>query len=219
MNNRVWVEKYIPQVASDLILPVKGREHLLDLLLNKRTPYGSVLLHSKEPGTGKTSFANILGKRNDLDTVEIITTGCGIGEINRMRTICKGSWPGMKWLFILNEVSESSLQFRQGLRNLMDETDSVAFYIFTDNDEPKLFKENPAVFADERVRRIDFATPPKEDYTAKLVSIFKNEGIVGYDKLAESVADDAYPSIRRGIKNLEAQALKNKLGPYKLEEE
>ena len=131
-----WADKYYPRTLEDLVLPTDDYTLLTELMETGYCPYKGVLLHSIEGGTGKTSYVNVL-KNEDYDVLEVLSTHTGVKDVLALETKLQQSWWNFvsrkKTLVVINEISESSSAFRQGLRHLIDNYSKVAFFIFTDN--------------------------------------------------------------------------------------
>jgi len=202
------IDKYKP-TEDTILLPRKtaARKILKELLNSGQFPYYGVLLHSDTGGTGKTQFINLLKSLfNYYKVFEIDSAGEGLAKIKQLSDDLHdplGHLTTSYRLVIGNEISVTGKQAREALRGVIDKYNHNTFFIFTDNNLPKLKLENPQLFDSNRVLAIDYEDLDQAEFIEYFETILKNENIELTDKVTKIIARN-FPSIRKTLQTLDA---------------
>jgi DNA polymerase III delta prime subunit len=205
-----WTKKYAPKTFDELLFPPIPalRARLADLFDTGHFPYPGLILEGVG-GTGKSTLINLLSKQEWVGTVITLnSSGQNKSDLDSLKNAL-GNHPGAfgKHLVLGNEIIESSSDYINGLRGLMDDYSNDAFFAFTDNHYANLCVKFPQLFSNQRVRSINFNTIAKTDIKECCMRILKAEGKDNptNEKILDICIKDYYPSIRAIIEDLEFQ--------------
>lgn len=214
LNNSNWIDKYSPKDWTEILLPShpSQRKVITDLFTNGTCTYRGIVLYG-DGGSGKTTLINALIKLHpEWNHYQISSSGDKKAELlelkNKLRNTHQYNWlyetPNY-YLVYGNEISKSTSDYRDGLRELTDEYHNIAFFIFSDNNYSKLKEDNPQLFDDERIYGINYNSIVDEEILQLCYSILVVEGL-DTDKnreKARKIVGDCRPSIRKIIQKLE----------------
>lgn len=185
------------------LLPAKPRDkqELTNLLETGSCIGVGVLLVSESGGTAKTAFTKALENTGRYEITNIIGSKAGIETIRELTEILQYLPLAEQHLIIVNETSDASHDFLNGLRNLIDDSGDIALFVFTDNYKDKLKTNYSHTFNNSRVMIYDFGEPDKADFKKILEEILveKNATVKDLDRVVERT----YPDLRQAIKVIE----------------
>ena len=183
--------KYAPTKLSELVLPAnKSDKMLIETLIEKNAfPYSGLLLASPNGGSGKSAAVSVIAENPYWQVFNAKSLQIGIDDLLNLQDIISlVPLFGEKHLVIIEEISESSKNFRLGLRRLMDNYGSNAFFLFTDNNPSKLVSETPQVFDNQRVFNMDYSlldVNMLQQRVMKIITAEKPEIFADSEKMAE----------------------------------
>lgn len=204
-NSSLWVEKYRPQCADDYLATPKVRKILDEIIKTGDIPH--LLLYSKSPGTGKTTFANVVAKELECDLLYkngSIDTSIDSIRYDVQQFTMTSSLMGGKKLVVLDEGERLSPNAQEALKVLMEQCEGNARFIICTNNMQRIVAP---VISRCQVVEFDHTEADKQalmiQYFKRVQFILGNEG-VEYDKavLAELIKK-VYPDLRKTIGQLQ----------------
>ena len=207
MTNVSWLKKYKPKNLEDLILPDNPtvKKLIYRLFESGEFPQYGLLLQG-DGGSGKTTLATMLANKLDWEVYQLDSSGESKSALDTLKKqLSLISLHSDRYLVVGHEISESSESFRNGLREILDEYNERAFFIFTDNNYPKLLKENPWLFNDERVLSLNWDTISKDRVRELCTRILEQENKLTASNITimNTLIDSHFPSIRKIISQME----------------
>lgn len=201
MKIETWTEKYRPKSMKEVI----GAPEDVIRLLATPTKLPHLLLHSKQPGTGKTSIAEAIGK--DLKATVLEMNASDERKIEDIREKVKrfvqtaAIGGGMK-IVILDECDGMIKGSQEALRRIMEKY--PARFIITANNLEKII---PAL--QSRCRVINLQFPKRDEILGRLAKICIGENVEIDTEALTKVIDIHYPSIRDMITTLQMLSIQN----------
>jgi replication factor C small subunit len=201
MFQNLFVEKYRPQILSDIVLTPEERSYFNSLKEKEEVPN---LLFAGNPGTGKTTLSKIIAT-DILDCQYLYINASDENGIDTIRSKVIGfastkSIDGKIKIVLFDECDALTLDSQKALRNVIEEYSHNTRFIFTCN---YLFKVIPALQSRCQVFNL---TPPLDGVLNRVISILKNENVNVPDsekqKLVELVRA-GYPDLRRIINDIQ----------------
>lgn len=182
-----WINKYKPKSRQELMIPDNAIvRRIVDRLFQGECSGAGVLLYDSlaDGGTGKSTFVNFLVESLGYSTVKLDTTGNTLRELEDLRKELKFRYSAggifdavpEKMLVVGHEISKSPVNYIDGLREIMDDYNEHVLFIFTDNDFPKLSKNNPQVFSNQRITPLNWDLISKDDIRNYCTNILIAEG-------------------------------------------
>jgi len=195
----VWTEKYRPKKISYMVGDFK--EKLLKYIENPDSmPH--FLLHSKTPGTGKTTLAKAIVNELGCDVLILNSSDDRKIEVVRekVKSFCatKSSIPGMRRCVFMDEFDGMLKASQEALRNIMETYVKNAFFILTCNNINKVIEP-----LQSRCQLVAFAYPNKEEVFKYLKQICERETLESTDEGINLVIEKNYPSIRNCVQCLQ----------------
>ena len=201
--NKIWVEKYRPQVLSDIILSERNR----DIVHGFKDEIPN-LLFVGTPGTGKTTLARIIV--NDILKCNYLYINAsdesGIDTIRHKVTNFSQtkSFDGKVKVVILDECDGLTSQAQAALRNTMETFAKYTRFILTANYKHKII---PAL--QSRCQFLDIK-PTLEEGVKRIYGILKQEGIEIDDaqkKKFIEVVKANFPDLRKAINEIQKNCI------------
>lgn len=204
-TSTLFTEKYRPQTIADYITTPEISKVLT--AIQKTGDIPNLLLYSRSPGTGKTTFANVVAKTLDCDLLYInasLETSIENIRYNVTQFTMTSSLMGGKKLVVLDEAERLSGPAQEALKVLIEQTESNARFILCTNNMQRIV---PPVIS--RCQVVSFEHSEKDiqglmvQYFKRLQFVLSNEGIE-YDKavLAELVKK-LFPDMRKCLNELQ----------------
>lgn len=138
----VWAECCRPQTLDEMVLPSKLHKQFAEYIANKDIP--SMLFVSPSPGTGKTTLAKILTK--ELNTDILFINGSKDNGMDVLRNTIEtfvmttspramfSATPASKFKIVfIDEAEYLTVNAQSGLRNMIEQYEPTARFIFTAN--------------------------------------------------------------------------------------
>jgi len=204
MVDEVWVEKYRPRTLKEVIVSNSISRFVNSLVKNfDGAPH--LILCSKIPGTGKTSFVYALVNDLDLELLKLNASDeRGIQTIREKvkKFIFTSSLNGKKKLCFLDEADYLTDEAQTSLRAMMEEASYNAKFILACNYLHRIIEPLKS-----RCVILDFSNPPKEKILKYLKSILESEKKSYDEKVLESIVEKFYPSIRDMVQECQRQCL------------
>lgn len=203
-KSSLYCEKYRPQTIKDLIIPEKIKTLFLDCIEKQDIPN---FLFASSAGRGKTSTAFALCKDIKCDSLYIngsVETSIDTLRYKVTQFAMTGSFFDAKKVVIIDECERLSPQAQDGMKALIEQTESNCRFILTTNNISKIIDPIKS-----RCQLVDFNFSQKETknlivaYFKRVCWILDREGIK-YDKqmLAEFI-QKIYPDFRRILNELQ----------------
>jgi len=167
----VWATKYRPQTLDSF----KGQEHLtgeMEAIISGAAPMQHYLFHSPEPGTGKTTMAEILARGLDYQLHKYNASskkqrGIEFVEDDLAPLSRLGQY---ETIFFLDEADQLTSAAQSALKGIIE--DAQGYFVLTCND---LTKVSPWLQSRCQVRT--FSPIDDEDMTARLLDISAKEQV------------------------------------------
>ncbi len=177
-----WQDKYAPQKFEELLIPLDTPLVPINYLLEQFAKTGNCMYSGfvlyGNGGTGKTAFLNFIKQTQNWHIHRITDLGAGKDEIDAIEKeidLCSREFFKQKVLIEANELSKSSMAFRDGLRGIIDRNRGNVFILATDNDIQKLLYDNPQLIGVRRLLAIDWDLIPKARIVERGIQILKAE--------------------------------------------
>lgn len=205
MTNKLWVEKYRPQVIDKYIGNEEVKTKFSQYIKDKDIPH--ILLYGRA-GTGKTSLAKILYK--NIDCTHLYINASDENGIEAVRTKIKkfasvSSFKPIK-IIVLDEADRLTPEAQDSLRNVIETFHEKTRFILTCNHVDKLTEPLKS-----RMQSFKIEVMPKQDIASHVFDILDTEGIEYEDKDVATVINIYYPDIRKVINTLEQYSHEGKL--------
>lgn len=201
---KLWVEKYRPQLLSELTLSDSNREYF-----EKITDTIPHLLFCSPPGQGKTTLAKIIVK--DILKCQYLYINAsdenGVDSIrNKVITFSQTrSLDGKTKVVILDEADNLSGDAQRILRNVMEEYTATTRFILTANYFHRIVEALTS-----RCQIFDLTTDISR-YAERLLWILKQENITNIPSSICSFIKKCFPDFRRAINDLQKYCVTGEL--------
>lgn len=210
-------QKYRPQSVDEIILPKKFKKAFKNYIKKGELPH--LLLHSSEPGTGKTTTARAIVNDMELDPrydyLFLKGDNVNVNYIkNELYDFCSSASPtGKRRVVIIDEYDRPTLGEAQRLmRTTIDEFSSSVTFIITAN--------NPQNIHDALLNRMhlyNFGAISKEDSDRMKIEFFERmkticqlENIeVTDDRILKLIISKHFPFFRTCLTELSKYAFSN----------
>ncbi len=209
VSNIMWVEKYRPQVLSDIVDQKEIIGSLTAILKNSsEMPH---LLFSGSAGVGKTTAALCIARQVLGDIWKDYTLELNASDergINMVRDRVKrfSRFAGLDSkipfkIIILDEADEMTSDAQTALRRIIEDTAKVCRFILIANNISKIISP-----IQSRCATFKFTTIPEDDVIEHLKTICKKEKIKSDAKGLKSIVEYSEGDLRHAINLLQATA-------------
>lgn len=203
-NSSIWEHKYRPQTVKDLIIPANIRKLFESYISRSDVPQ---LLLSSTAGRGKTSSAFALC--HDLGSDMMYINGSIDNSIDTLRYkvtqyAMTSSFNDGKKICIIDECERLSASAQDGMKGLMDQTESNCRFILTTNNVSKII--DPII---SRGTHISFNFSPEETknliiaYFKRMCYVLDAEKVKYDKKVVAEYVQQMYPDFRKTIGDLQ----------------
>lgn len=210
-------QKYRPQSIDEIILPKDFRRAFKNYIKKGQLPH--LLLHSTQPGTGKTTTARAIVNDMGLDPREdyLFLKGDKVNVSfidNELHDFCTNASPtGNRRVVIIDEYDRPTLgEAQKKMRATVDEFSSSVTFIITANkpeDIHSALRDRMHAYNFGAVKDEDAKTMKKECYN-RLMKICELEGItVEDDLLIKFLVEKHFPYFRKCLTDLSKYAFAN----------
>lgn len=203
--------KHKPTCWQELMVPrTPGVRALIDRLFTTgQCSSSGLLLYDTfaDGGSGKSTLIKEFIKVSGWEVIALDSAGETKSALDRLKNQFRSvesylgnfgnpnpAFGAPKIIVTGHEISKSSKDFIDGLRDIMDDWDELALFLFTDNDFAKLSTNNPQVFRQQRVVSLDWDQVHHDDIRAYCYNILKVENM---DTESNRKIVDALISINR----------------------
>jgi replication factor C large subunit len=208
----VWSEKYRPKAMDKLIGNEESRL-VLALWLSKWEPGDKAALLMGPPGTGKTTFVNLLAKASGMNLVDLNASDVRTKEMLRKRmgeAMSTVSLFGERSLIFLDEVDGLAGRSDYGavefIKESVKESKNPIVMAANDPDSDEIKKLSSSCLS------VRFRPPPPREVEMYLREVAKGEGLaVGEEELRRYVGEAA-GDVRQAINLLQGSQQPDKGG-------
>ena len=187
---KVWATKYRPSDMEGFV----GQKHMVALMnsiIDGKAPMQHFLFHSREPGTGKTTMAHILGENLGYRLLKFNASSKEQRSIDFVQNEIAPWSRSAQWetIFFLDEADRITTQAQDALKGVIE--DAQGYFILTCND---LNKVSP--WLRSRCQLIKFNPIDDECMEDRLSTIAAKEG---HDIELRSIIDTHRGDMRNAI--------------------
>lgn len=209
----LWVQKYRPKSAVDLILPEDIKDTLISFVEQGSLP--NFLFHSQSGGTGKTSAALAIAHQLNLEVMMINASEERSIDIIRtkMTDFCSAmSVDGRRKMLILDEADHLPDLSQNALRNFFEKFSSNCSFVMTANQAQRIIAP-----LQSRCAVIEFKFPKEEkpklagEFYQRVCHILDSENISYDKKLIQHAIVHFFPDFRRCINELQRYSASGEL--------
>lgn len=210
-NEHMWEQRYRPVTLDQCILPEADMKVFRGIVEKKRLPH--LILHSKSPGTGKTTLARVLCNEVDAEYMFYSGGNLRIDQLRNELTVFASSKTrksGGKVIIIDEADNEGMRAVHTELRSWMEAYSINCSVIMTCNNIEVL----PAALRKSRARTIQFGQPSDNDIKRMKVEMIKRcidiceiEGVPVEDKkVIATLVGKNFPDLRACVTTLDRYA-------------
>ena len=204
----VWPEDARPLTLEEMILPKRLKESFQTMIDKKEMSH--MIFVSSDPGTGKSTLAQILGEQ--MDTAVLFVKGSEEGGIDAIRGrindfVMSANVTAFRSkdeivtpfkIVYVDEADGTSAEFQKALRTLMNDYKNDCRFIFTLNHESEL---SDAVFDRFATIRFEFTKDEKQEmaeaFYYRVCSILKHNEIKFEESVVADIIMSNVPRFRR----------------------
>ena len=211
----IWGLKYRPKHIDELILPPRIKNHLANIIKEKRLPN---MLLSGSAGTGKSSTAIVLAGMLDLEYLYINAseqTGIDVLRTNVRQFITNVSWDGTGKVVILDEFDRASPQFQDALKSTLEQFSKSCSFVFISNHKNKIIPP-----LQSRLQTVEFKFSLAEtkqlqkEFFMACIKILKIEKVAYSDKVVAQIVKNIFPDMRKILNELQKLSQQEMLDNY-----
>jgi len=204
-NQGLWTEKYRPKGLNDYIGNIDTKEQFKKFLDNKDIPH---ILMEGPPGTGKSSFANIVVTSIPCDFKYLNASTDNKIETVRTKIMSFCTTAGYESLkvLILDEFDRMSPEAQDSLKAIMEQYSKHTRFILTCNNVERVVDAIKS-----RCQDFTIVPPTKKEVIAKCKEILTAENVIFDDEEVDVIVNKTYPDIRKAINTIQKLTIDNVL--------
>lgn len=194
--SQLWMTKYRPKTLDEIVLPEATKSQIKQWIESGSIPN---LMLIGQPGTGKTSLANVIKHSMNVEMLTINGSeerGIDVIRSKIMNFALAGS-NNLKIVFI-DEADGLTPDAQQSLRHIIEEYADTTRFIFTANYDKFI---QPLK---DRFTIIYFDKLTKEDVKRIVTNILNAENIKYTEEDVDKVINMLYPSLRSIVQTLQS---------------
>lgn len=211
MKNKLWVEKYRPQVSADYVfVDTRQKEQVEGWIRDESIPH---LLLSGDAGVGKTTLAKVLINElgiQEYDVLEINASRENSVDVVRERILgFIQTMPFGKFkVVLLDEADYLSPAGQAALRNDMEAYHQSVRFILTCNYGHRII---PALKS--RCHEFHITKTDRTEFTARAATVLVTESVEFDLETLDNYVAATYPDLRKCLNQLQVNSSTGKLLP------
>jgi len=189
----LWVLKYAPKTLDDMIVSEENKKQLKSVI--EKVPN---TLITGPPGTGKSTFVDILIKETGAESLKInasMTTGIDFIR-EQVVSFARSFSPGKLKIVYVNESERLSTNATDSLKDLMESVYKICRFVFVSNSST-LKNDKDGAITSRCGAHIVLNDPPAKEIFKRCTEILNKEGVKLKNKEALiKLIKKKYPDVR-----------------------
>lgn len=215
-----WIDKYAPKTIEDIIFPRSPavKRIINNLFTQGIVPCRGILLYDQvcSGGTSKSTLLDLFVSTTGIASLKIPTEGStkehleefkySLAAARSLSSVIHCAPQVENKVAVLGpEISKSSTNFIDGLRDFVDDNKDSVLWLFSDNDFGSLKTRCPQMFNNQRILSLNWDLIDPEDVRSRCIDILQMEGKnTSYNRaILETALTTHGPSIRGVLNELE----------------
>jgi DNA polymerase III delta prime subunit len=198
----IWVFKHEPSTLEDMILTEAKRNLCKEII--QQLPN---TLIAGSPGTGKSTFMNVLKKTTGIDWLKINgSEETGIDTVREKIKSFATSYSKNKKIVYINEADRISANAQNSLNQIIEDVQSITRFFLVCNNVNRI----TSPILSRCSFKVDFNDPPATDIFHPVMGILKKEKVtVANKKAIVGIIKKLYPDIRQIIETVRSNVKNN----------
>lgn len=201
IKHHLWQEKYRPDSVKKMVLPKELKQFFLKIIEDGILPH--LILHSRNPGSGKSSLSKAICSDLGIDDYLYINASLDAG-IDALRTdilqyVSSASISGNRKVVILDDMGSNTRAFQEALKVFIEQYSKNTSFIITTNNINIIDEK---IQSRCKIKDFNFSSPQEKQEIFKIiVARFKKmleiEKVEYTESTLVAVCEKYYPDIRR----------------------